>query len=55
MPHERTIPMHLLTDLIERWKSSIHVEDIGGANERESVRAFTLQKCIEELESAIQR
>lgn len=52
---ERSIPLQQLTELIERWKSSMHVEDIGGENERESVRAFTLQKCIEELESAIQR
>jgi len=53
MSIERLIPLHVITAIIENWQSSIHVEDIGSADEKESIRAFTVQKCIDELKAAV--
>ncbi|RJF96035.1 hypothetical protein [Noviherbaspirillum saxi] len=52
---ELSVPLDDLEDLIQRWESSIHVEDIAGEDERESVRAFTMQKCIEELRETLEK
>jgi hypothetical protein len=49
------VPRSTLDDLLDQWKSSIDTSDIGGEDERESVRAFVTQKCIEELEDAMRR
>jgi rRNA-processing protein FCF1 len=47
------VPGKVLDELLQLWKSSIDVADIGGKDRQESVRAFVTQKCIEELEAAM--
>lgn len=54
MNTEDFVSSKALDDLLQLWKSSIDVADIGGEDQRESVRAFVTQKCIEELEAAMQ-
>ncbi|KRB85219.1 hypothetical protein [Noviherbaspirillum sp. Root189] len=49
----QAVPVDELENLLQRWESSIDVADIAGDDARESVRAFTMQKCIEELRETL--
>jgi len=54
MPYTaQSVSLDELENLIQRWESSIDVADISGDDARESVRAFTMQKCIEELRETL--
>lgn len=55
MKNEDFVHRTALDDLLDQWKASIDVDDIGGEDQRESVRAFVTQKCIEELEDAMRK